>query len=85
VHEVLTDGEDAILFSPRDPQDLAEKVKAVIADPKLAAEIAARGSRSVREKYTWDRFAGQIEDAFQEAAQAAKLPSLRAHAPATSR
>jgi glycosyltransferase involved in cell wall biosynthesis len=67
VHEVFTDMQDAVLFSPRDPQDMARKIKLLLERPGLAEEIAARGMRTVRENYTWDRFAAQVEDACQQA------------------
>ena len=84
VHEVFTDGEDAVLFSPRDPKDIAVKVKMLLQDPQLREEIVARGMRKVRENYTWDRFAEQVEDACQEALRC-EIPVAVASAPIGSR
>jgi glycosyltransferase involved in cell wall biosynthesis len=61
VHEVLTDGENAILFPPRDIKALTEKIAWLLDSPQERARIASNGMKLVRESYNWDRFADQIE------------------------
>jgi glycosyltransferase involved in cell wall biosynthesis len=65
VHEVLTDQENAILFSPRKPEELAMKIEMLVRQPGLRHEIANKGMELARDTYNWDRFAEQIEAACQ--------------------
>lgn len=60
VHEVLTDNENAILFPPRDPEALAEKVDYLMSRPTDRERIAQAGTALVRTKYNWEEFARQI-------------------------
>jgi glycosyltransferase involved in cell wall biosynthesis len=66
VHEVLTDGENALLFPPRNPDALAMRVQELIAQPTLCDRIAQQGMSLVRTEFTWEQFARQIEDACKE-------------------
>jgi glycosyltransferase involved in cell wall biosynthesis len=66
VHEVLTHGDDALLFPPRNPQALAEQIEAFVHQPELRRKIAQSGMRLARETYTYDRFADQICKACRE-------------------
>ena len=61
VHEVLTDQDNAILFSPRKPEELAMKIEMLVSQPDLRHEIARKGMELARDTYNWDRFAEQIE------------------------
>jgi glycosyltransferase involved in cell wall biosynthesis len=61
VHEVLTDQDNAILFSPRSPEELARKIELLVSNPGLRQEIAQKGMKLARDTYNWDRFAEQIE------------------------
>lgn len=60
VHEVLTHGDDALLFPPRNPKALAEQIAVFCSQPELREKIAQRGMRLARETYNWERFAEQI-------------------------
>lgn len=66
VHEVLTDGENALLFPPRNPEALAARIQELISQPSLGGRIAQQGMSLVREKFTWEQFARQIEDVCKE-------------------
>jgi D-inositol-3-phosphate glycosyltransferase len=61
VHEVLTDGENSILFPPRDTAALTQKISWLLNSPQGRGRIASNGMKLVRERYNWDRFADQIE------------------------
>jgi len=61
VHEVLEDGVNAILFPPRRPDALADKIEVLVNDREFRDELAKNGMRLAREVYTWDRCAEQIE------------------------
>lgn len=62
VHEVLSDGENAILFTPRDAKELAEKIALAAESPGLRGQIAVAGMNLAREVYTYDRYAEQVEN-----------------------
>ena len=66
VHEVLTDGDNALLFPPRNPEALAEKVEALASQPALRRKIAQNGMQLARDTYNWDRFAEQISRVCRE-------------------
>ncbi|HEY2113858.1 MAG TPA: glycosyltransferase family 4 protein [Candidatus Angelobacter sp.] len=66
VHEVLTDGENAFLFPPRNPEALAAKIQSVAAEPGLRARVAQQGTELVRTKYNWEQFARQVAQVFQD-------------------
>lgn len=69
VHEVLTDGDNAVLFPPRNPKVLAEKIEAVANQPQLRRKIGQNGMQLARDTYNWDRFADQISRVCQEVDQ----------------
>lgn len=60
VREVLTDNETAILFPPRNPEVLAQKIDCLITDPQQRAKIAQAGMALVRTKYNWEQFGRQV-------------------------
>jgi len=66
VHEVLTHGDNALLFPPRNPPALAEQIEVLASQPELRQKIAQRGMHLARETYNWDRFADQICRVCQE-------------------
>ncbi len=62
VHEVLSDGENAILFTPRDAKELAEKIALAANSPGLRRQTAVAGMNLAREVYTYDHYAEQVEN-----------------------
>jgi glycosyltransferase involved in cell wall biosynthesis len=83
VHEVLADRDNALLFSPRNPEELANKIEVLISQPGLRHEIARKGMKLARESYNWDRFTQQIETACRGFI-APKESSVLSSAPAVS-
>ncbi|HEV7521483.1 MAG TPA: glycosyltransferase family 4 protein [Candidatus Angelobacter sp.] len=66
VHEVLTDGENALLFPPRNPAALAARIQELATQPGLRAAIAQQGMDLVRTQFNWEQFARQIEQVCTE-------------------
>ena len=66
IHEILTDGKDALLFPARDPAALAQKIETLLTDPQERAKIAAAGLQLVRTEYNWRRFAKKMADVFEQ-------------------
>ena len=60
VHEVLTDNENAILFPPRNPDALAQKIHYLMSRPQERSRIAQAGLTLIRTKYNWEEFARQV-------------------------
>ena len=69
MHEVLTHGDNALLFPPRNPQALGEQIRALASQPGLRQKIGQKGMQLARETYNWDRFADQICRVCQEVVQ----------------
>jgi glycosyltransferase involved in cell wall biosynthesis len=68
VHEVLTDGENALLFPARDPEGLAAKIELLLRQPELRARLAQNGMQLVRSTYNWDAFGRRMSQLFTEVA-----------------
>ncbi len=66
VHEVLTDGQDALLFPARDPEALAAKIQMLVAHPEQRTRIAEAGMQLVRTRFNWERFAEQMVAIFDQ-------------------
>jgi glycosyltransferase involved in cell wall biosynthesis len=62
VHEVLTDNLNAILFPARNPLAMADKIKLLVTQPGLKAEIARNGMEFARTTFNWKHYTVQIED-----------------------
>jgi glycosyltransferase involved in cell wall biosynthesis len=63
VHEVLTDGESAVLFPPRDTDALAQCMERLVSIPDYRARIAQAGMQLVRSQFNWEQFARQVTKA----------------------
>ena len=57
-----------ILVEPNDPQGLSEALAALRADPALAKALGTAGSSAVREHYSVERMAEQVETVYREVA-----------------
>ena len=61
IRAVATDGRDVLLVPPNDPEALAGGIGRLLADPDLAARLAAAARRTA-EAYGWDARARRLED-----------------------
>ena len=60
--EVITSGETGLLIPARDSEAIAEAIRTLYRNPELRQAMAARGSASVRARFTIDRMiAAQLE------------------------
>ena len=53
VRELARPEQEVLLFSPDDPDDLARAILALLADPSLAARLAANAAGRARREFTW--------------------------------
>lgn len=60
VREVIEDGREGLLADPVNPQDLAEKMRRLVEDPKLRQEMGQRGREKVLATFTTEKVADQI-------------------------
>ncbi len=58
-------GEAAIYFDPRNPQEMAEKIKLVLTDKKLYNELIEKGFRQVK-KYSWEKMGEETKKIYDE-------------------
>jgi glycosyltransferase involved in cell wall biosynthesis len=75
--EILEDGENGLLFTPNDPEDLARKIARLVEDPILRKKLANAGRQTVMERFTITKMMNEIENYLQEVAHpsSAKIES----------
>ena len=59
IPELVTDGVDGILVSD-DPRDIANRVLALLLDPKLAQLTGQRAATTIQKRFTWQRVAQEF-------------------------
>jgi len=64
--EILTDGENGLLFAAGDAEDLAQKIICLATDPKLRRRLALAGQQTVIERFTKTKMMDEIESYLQE-------------------
>jgi glycosyltransferase involved in cell wall biosynthesis len=67
---LIDHGRDGFLVAPFDPQDLAEKIVALLSDPETRAAFGRRGRAKVLSRYTWDRITDIWEATYRAVARA---------------
>jgi glycosyltransferase involved in cell wall biosynthesis len=55
IPEVLSDGREGLLCSPRSSREIEACLNRVLSDPELSDEMGLRGSAKVRELFSWER------------------------------
>jgi len=65
IREVLTDGYNALLVEPENPQALTDGVRRIKDDSALGERLAAQALQDVRE-FTWERRAARLEGLLQQ-------------------
>lgn len=66
ITDVVLDGETGLLVPPNNPDELANAVNKIVADPKLGEHMGKAGRRRVEEKFTWDRVATETLSVYNE-------------------
>jgi glycosyltransferase involved in cell wall biosynthesis len=64
--ELVRDGETGLLVPPEDPEALASAILRLLGDPALAARLADRGARFVRENLTVDRMVDETVRLYED-------------------
>jgi glycosyltransferase involved in cell wall biosynthesis len=68
--EIIQDGENGLLFTPHDPEDLAMKIARLGDDPESRRRIASAGRQTILERFTITRMMDEFEAYLQEVASA---------------
>lgn len=84
IEEILTDGENALLFPPGDETQFRACIQRLCADSKLREQLGTAARRLIEERQlTWDYNAERLEDLFQKAI--ATTTSIRSNRPSDKR
>jgi glycosyltransferase involved in cell wall biosynthesis len=60
IPEVVKDGETGLLVDAERPEAVADAVRRLLRDPKLARRLGAAGRREIERYYNWDRVAKDV-------------------------
>ena len=66
VPEIIREGIDGFLVPPEDIEALAKKAVQLFSDQPLAGKLAAQARARVREKFSLDRLASEVEQVYKE-------------------
>lgn len=70
IPHLVRHGDNGLLAEPGDPADLAERLLEVLADPREAARMGARGRRRIAADHDWDRLTSATEEVLEDAVAA---------------
>lgn len=65
---------------PRNPQEVAEALVSLLADPSLARQLGEAGVRRVQSRYTWDNVAAATEKIYSRMTQTRERGTLQSKA-----
>jgi glycosyltransferase involved in cell wall biosynthesis len=75
IMEILTDGQDALLFDPRDPQAFRRAVERLCRDAGLRQRIGEAGRQTIASRrLTWDDNAKRVTELFAGLTRSASQP-----------
>lgn len=77
IPELVSDGENGLLFTPSDWNELAVKIATLSTDGPLRERLGARGAATVAAGFDVKRSAGTLSQLFDRAAPSAATPSAR--------
>lgn len=69
LEEFLRDGEHCLFFEPKNPRDLAAKLRTALADPEASRRMGAAGGQTVRGLLRWPVIARQYRAMYERRGQ----------------
>ena len=78
IPEMIEDGVSGLLVPPHDPEALAAAIVKLLTNHSLADTIARAGHNVVRERFCLERMVSDIEQVYDDGAQAVQLSQLAA-------
>ncbi|CUS80980.1 glycosyltransferase family 4 protein [Candidatus Kryptobacter tengchongensis] len=67
--DIISDGENGLFFEKGDYNDLAEKIKLLMENKELAKRLGKKARETVCEKFSFERYIGEIESLYFELKQ----------------
>jgi glycosyltransferase involved in cell wall biosynthesis len=71
--EVVRDSETGFLVPPADAHALAERIGALLDDPRLCERLGANGRAWTLQTFTWDRVVERVLTSYRQAQERAKI------------
>ena len=68
IPDFLKDGENGLACDPKDPANIADKIKILAADSEMRLRLGSNGCRMVTEKYNWDHIARSVAEVYNHIA-----------------
>jgi len=66
IPEVIENGKNGFLINPYDSLELANRIRCLIENPKMASEMGLLGRRTVEKKCSWDSIVKQVLEVYGE-------------------
>ncbi|MBY9009570.1 MAG: glycosyltransferase family 4 protein [Candidatus Lokiarchaeota archaeon] len=77
IPEIITDGENGLLISPGDSNELTECIIKLLDDPILSKKISQEGRKTVLEKFNWKKNSNKIMNFYEEVISDYKNKKMR--------
>lgn len=66
IPDIIEDGQTGLFANVNDPKDLAEKMKMLLNDGALRAQIVESGQKMIAERFDWNKIANSYERIFSQ-------------------
>jgi glycosyltransferase involved in cell wall biosynthesis len=66
VREIFTDGKDALLYNPRKPSQLRDKIVELATDPSLRSRLGSAARELIIDRYTWKHAQSTLLDCYKQ-------------------
>lgn len=66
IPEFLVDNDNGFVIEPRDPEQLTQKVLALLQDPQRAAKMGKRGRELIKQKLDWRLITNQVIELYHK-------------------
>ena len=67
MREVIADGAEGLVADAMNPEDLAEKIRALLGNDRVRREMGERARRAVEERFSLPKVVDGIEAVYREA------------------
>ncbi|MBB6097397.1 phosphoheptose isomerase [Deinobacterium chartae] len=85
IRHTVVDGQTGYLVPPKDPQALARRLGDILGNPERAARLSQAAVARVREHFTWEGVARQVQQAYHEVLEEQRVRALGSEAATVDR